>query len=251
MGELEMKSNSTFIALLAVMMISNLSSCKSDNINTSSLAEKSLASIDTDSISIENNKKVPIHRAQGNYKTFDSDEELSQVADLVVIGKPMADLDETSFLSYSESESRSKKNQGNESILVRSSTGNVMDAYSIVSFKVQKYLKGDSKEKQIRILQSPAYIQQGNQTSYVWLQEDSSPLQKKSRYILFLKEVDTTTYPNLAGVYSIISVGQGKFNLDKSDSKESEIEGKNDQYRQLKEKVRKRREVDFNSTPDS
>jgi hypothetical protein len=245
--------NFTFalITLFTTLTMFNLVSCKSAKENTTSLPEKNLASVHTDSILIGGNKKVPAHKVLGNYKTFSSDNELFQFADLVVIGKPVTNLDETSFKSSSESESKSRKNQDNESIVVRDSSGNIIDAYSIILFKSQKVLKGSSKEKQIKVLQPAAYVQEPNKPAYVWLQDGFSPLQKKSRYILFLKEVDTSTYSNLSGVYSIISVNQGKFNLDKTDSQESEVEKGDEQYRQLKEKVRKRHEADFNSTPDS
>jgi hypothetical protein len=248
MGKLEIKI--VFVAFLTVLTFFSLSSCREQNETTSFSPDRKLATTQTNEAIVGKDKNVKVHKVLGNYKTFSSDDELSQFADLVVIGKPTVNLDETSFRSSSESESKSKKHQENESIVVRDSSGNVIDAYSITLFRVQKYLKGSLKDKQIRVLQPTAYIREPGKSPYLWLQEGSSPMEKKSKYILFLKEVDTATYPNLKGVYSIISVNQGKFNLDKSDSKELDIEKNDGQYRQLKEKVRKRHESDFNSTPD-
>ena len=149
MGQLAMKNlNLALITLFTTLTMFNLVGCKSAKESTTSLPEKSLASAHTDSILIADNKKVPAHKVLGNYKTFGSDDELFQFADLVVIGKPVTNLDETSFKSSSESESR--KNQDNESIVVRDSSGNIIDAYSITLFKSQKFLKGSSKEKQIK-----------------------------------------------------------------------------------------------------
>jgi hypothetical protein len=66
---------------------------------------------------------------------------------------------------------------------------------------------------------------------------------------LFLKEVDTVTYPNLAGVYSILSVNQGKFNLDKGDDEETKVEERNEQYKKLTVKIRKNYESMVNAIP--
>ncbi|MGV0029383.1 hypothetical protein [Phormidesmis priestleyi] len=247
-----------FITLIAVLTGLNLTSCKPSAVSSaaspdqklSSLPDQKPAGAHKDVITIGDNNEVPVHWSFGNYKTFSSDDELFQIADLVVIGRPITNLDETSFKSVTQSESKSRKHQDSESIVTRDSSGNVVDTFSIIGFRAQKFLKGDSKEKQLRVLQPSVYIQEPNKAPYVWLPEGSSPLQKKSRYVLFLKQVDTAVYPNLAGVYSIISVNQGKFNLDKTDAQESEVERSDEQYRQLKEKVRKRFESDFNSTPD-
>jgi hypothetical protein len=259
MGKLAMKENSLAIITLIILTSLNLSSCKPAIEKDVSFPEQELTKssdpklvgIDKDKITIGDGKKVSARRISANYKTYDSDNELFQSADLVVIGKPTVNIDETSYISLSESESRSRKYPDNVSVAVKTSSGLIVSANSTVLFKVQRYLKGDLKEKQIRVVQSSAYIQEPGQEPFVLLKDGGTPFQKKSRYVLFLKEVDTATYPNLTGVYSIMSVNQGKFNLDKTDSQESEVEGSDEQYRKLKEKVKKRHESDFNSTPDT
>jgi hypothetical protein len=62
-----------------------------------------------------------------------------------------------------------------------------------------------------------------------------------------LKQVDTATYPNLAGVYSIMSINQGKFNIDKTDAKEAAFADKSPQYKNLKAKALERfkKEIDI------
>jgi hypothetical protein len=252
MGKLVMKTHTLRCLTLIILMGFGLNGCKPVTLKAVSSPDQKLArSIPKDKITVGDGKQVDALRTFGNYKTYDSEDELFQFADLVVIGKPTVNLDETSYNLSSESESKSKKHQDNVSITVKDASGRSIDSYSIILFKVQKYLKGNSKNKQIRVLQSATYIQEPGRSPFVRISEGASPLQKKSRYILFLKEVDTATYPNLTGVYSIISENQGKFNLDKTDSQESEVEGREEQYRKLKEKVKKRHESDFNSTPDT
>jgi hypothetical protein len=253
-----MKSYSLRLVILIVLISFNLIGCDSatkKSVSSSGqasakLLEKKLVDVNKDKITIGNGNQVAVVQTHGNYKTFDSEDELFQFVDLVVIGKPTINLDETSYISSSESEAKSKKYPDNVSIEIKNSAGLGGPAFSIVLFKVQKYLKGNLKEKQIRVLQTAAYLQEPGRPPFVQLTEGASPLQKKSRYVLFLKELDPATYPNLAGVYGVMSVNQGKFNFDKTDSQESEVEGSDEQYRKLKEKVKKRHESDFDSTPD-
>jgi hypothetical protein len=61
-----------------------------------------------------------------------------------------------------------------------------------------------------------------------------------------LKEGDL---PNTKGFYSIISLNQGKFNLDNEDKEESEEEGKDQQYKRLKDRVRGKHGAVVNETP--
>lgn len=79
--------------------------------------------------------------------------------------------------------------------------------------------------------------QSGKKAKYVLASEVFSPLKANSSYILFLAKVEPVTLPNLADIYSIISINQGKFNLDKTDDKEQAIEIKDQQYKDLKAKV--------------
>lgn len=254
-----MKGHSLAFMTLLIFTSFNSNGCKpvmekavsSPEPELANLPDQKVVGVDKDKITLGDGRQVAASRISANYKTYDSDDELFQSADLVVIGRPTINLDETSYISLSEAESRSRKYPDNVSVAVKTSSGLTISANSIVLFKVQKYLKGDPKGKQIRVVQSSAYIQEPGQAPFVLLKDGGTPLQRKSRYVLFLKEVDTATYPNLVGVYSIMSVNQGKFNLDKTDSQESEVEGKDEQYRQLKEKVKKRHESDFNSTPDT
>ncbi|ADL07016.1 type I phosphodiesterase/nucleotide pyrophosphatase [Thermosediminibacter oceani DSM 16646] len=56
-------------------------------------------------------------------------------------------------------------------------------------------------------------------------------MEKGKRYLLFLKATDSP------GVYSIVSLNQGKFNIDNLDTKEKELEQKDGQFKTLKQDV--------------
>lgn len=64
-----------------------------------------------------------------------------------------------------------------------------------------------------------------------------------------MSKVDSTIYPNLEDVYSIISVNQGKFNLDKTDKKEAKVEAEDEQYKNLKQKVMKKYDEQLDLIP--
>lgn len=202
-------------------------------------------------VSNDTGETIPVHTLLGDYIRFNSVDKLTEIADFVVVGKPQANIEDSVFVSVSEENSRTRQPQNQiESIVVGDDLGSIVDAYTITPFRVQRYLKGQLKTKEIKIIQSVAYIQEEGKSPYLWINKGFSPLERKSRYILFLKEVDTATYPNLSDVYSIVSVNQGKFNLDQTDSGELQVEGKDQQYRNLKDKVRERFGQDFLSTPD-
>jgi hypothetical protein len=194
----------------------------------------------TTSITQSNSVPLPlqVQVSQARYKTYDSSEELSAASGLVIVGRSQTPLEDSKPISIPESEKSKYVHTINDSVVVKDKQGFVVDSYTITSVKVQKVVKGKTEEKEIRVLQPVAVVQEPNKPPFISLVEGYSPLQKNVKYLLFLKEVDTETYPNLAGVYSILSVNQGKFNFDKLDKGETTIEGENEQYRQLKAKVR-------------
>jgi hypothetical protein len=206
---------------------------------------------ETSKVSQVSTSKMPLRmqHSLANYKTYSDSTELESSAELIIIGRPQASLEDSRSTSIPETEKAKKNVVLGESVVVKDSQGSILDRYTITPVKVQKVIKGNWQDKEIKILQPAAVVQEPNQPAFISILEDYSPLQKNSKYLLYLKEVDTKTYPNLAGVYSVLSGSQGKFNFDKTDSGETEVESKNEQYRKLKENVRGKKEADFNAVP--
>lgn len=101
--------------------------------------------------------------------------------------------------------------------------------YNIVIFKVNKVFKELIGSNNISVIQ-PALLMSEAGMHYVEIREDYSLLKKNSYYLLFLAQIDSSKY-------SIISLNQGKFSLDKTDQEEQAIEQKDSQYANLKAQV--------------
>lgn len=157
--------------------------------------------------------RIPIQRNSANHVLFDRVEELEKIADLIVVGKPAKNFIE------------------NQPVVVRDPEGFISDYYTLTPIEIKKVLKGSNINKEITILEPAVIIEQpATRNKVIWMRDDYSLLQKNSQYLLFLKRVD-------AGSYSIISINQGKFNLDLTDLEEQKIERKSLQYSNLKAKV--------------
>lgn len=173
-----------------------------------------------------------------NHAIFASAEELASRADLIVVGKTLKEFEQNSLVYVSIATKSKKRFQPNQSVIVYDETKSLLDYYTITQFEVKKVLKGSFSSKKISVLQAGAIVpKSGHKAKYILASEDFSPLKANSSYILFLAKIDTVTFPNLADVYSIISINQGKFNLDKTDDQEQAIEIKDQQYKDLKTKV--------------
>jgi hypothetical protein len=166
-------------------------------------------------------------------------------ADLLIfrckyVGKPQANLEDCSSTSVPESEILKKKVVINNSVVVTDDTDRSMaDRYTIISVKVLKFIKGEVQEKEIKVLQPAAVRKAGGIFPYIDMMGGYSPLKKDSKYLLFLRKMDTATFPNMVGVYGLSSI-QAKFNFDKTDNGETKLEAKNKQYAGLKTKVIKK-----------
>jgi hypothetical protein len=228
------------ISLLSVTGLISSCSFEESNANQNSAEQSQKTSaVDSNYLIAEDGSKIKIHTSFGSYKTYESSDELANSSDLTVIGKPLANIDESiSFVLGEESKKEKKTSKESVSYIVRDKTGHILDSYTITPFKVNKYVKGNLKDKTIEVLQPSALLREEGNNPIILQTEGSSPLNKKSKYLLFLKEVDTETYPNSKGVYSIISINQGKFNFDKTDERESKVESEDPQYRNLKENIK-------------
>jgi hypothetical protein len=149
-----------------------------------------------------------------NYVTYNSEEDLRNFADVVVIGTVSTDLKEDKVVT------------------TKNDLGRLDDFYTITPFKIQKLIKGDVTDKTIYINQPVAITKDTDNSDVKVVLDGYSELKKNSKYVLYLKK-------SSVGNYSIVSVTQGKFNLDDTDKEEKDKIAENKQVSQLKEKVLK------------
>jgi len=141
--------------------------------------------------------------------------ELEKDSDLIIIGHTQKDFKEfPATINYNEN-------------------GRYSDYYTVTDVKINKVIKGQYSKDTIPVIQAAALDKNKN---ILLISEDCSIMEKSKPYLLFLKRTD------LEDVYSIMSVNQGKFNIDNTDTKEKEKEkGESGvQYRDLKEDVLKK-----------
>jgi hypothetical protein len=193
---------------------------------------------------------LPVVTSHASAIKYRDTESLEERADLIVVVKPQASLEDSKLTTtVRDSEMLKKKLILDESVVVKDSEGVMVDRYMATSVKVEKVLKGKVQDNEIKVLQSAAVIREPGQAPYIAKTDGYSPLKKGVKYLLFLKEKDVKYFPNFVGVYSIISVNQGKFNFDATDSEETKEEARDPQYADLKAKVRKKYEAIVNAVP--
>jgi len=129
---------------------------------------------------------------QGNYMTYRTIDELDKAADLIIIGSPTVDFeDRIHEVKYFPD-------------------GVIQDYYTLTDITIEKIIKepNDSSIKQgntIQIVEPIGLVQSiiGKQKMKI---EGYDEMLKDNRYIIFLKK-------NSNGVYSIINMNSGKFNM--------------------------------------
>lgn len=156
-------------------------------------------------------REISIH---ADHKLFNSANELEEYADLIVVGETVAEFSE------------------HKPTITYTPEGRYQDFYTITDVKYSKILKGNFSEKFISVIQGAALIESPYKLQKdLLLREDMTLMEKGKKYLLFLKKTD------IAGVYSIISLNQGKFNIDNLDLKEKDMEKQNHQFKTLKQDV--------------
>jgi hypothetical protein len=227
------------IAVL-ISAVSFITACSSQNYNLPASKEP-------------NAKKTtgafPVQKSSSSYITYDNIESLVDAADLVIIGKTENKFEDSVPVSINKELQTKREVKLNESITVKDEEGFIRDSYTVTPVKVMKVLKGNTDDKVLKVIQAGALIEEAGSSKRTLDSEDFSPLVQKSKYLLFLKQVDATTFPNLAGAYSIMSVNQGKFNLDKTDSKEEAFAGKSPKYGDLKRSALERFKKEAEAIP--
>jgi ribosomal protein L30E len=194
---------------------------------------------------------LPVRYVLGNAIQFNTVSELEQRASLIIIGKTTANFEDSQVRNIEESKQNELDFQPNQSITIKDAAGLPVGFYSITSVKINKVLKGSTDLKEINVIQAGAVSSDGSGKQIIIANEGSTPLQKNLKYILFLAKVDTKDYPGAGNnTYSILSINQGKFNLDQKDVTESKEEVKSSQYKALKKQVSEKYKKDFDSSPE-
>jgi hypothetical protein len=215
-----------------------------------SSASRSDVSIPSATVKTKPSSTMPIQVSSVPcYITYDRPEGLETVADTIVVGKPQASIEDSKPISIPESQRFTKKPIINESVVVKDTEGGNVETYTITSVKIHKLVKGKFKEQEIKVLQPAVVMKESNRPPFISTTKGYSLLKPNSKYLLFLQEIDTKTFPNMARVYSILSINQGKFNFDNTDTEETSIEANDEQYADLKAKVKKKYGAMVNALP--
>lgn len=163
---------------------------------------------------------IKIH---GDHALYNSVEQLENYSDVIVVAKAVDEFSKyTPTLTYTP-EGR-------------------LNAYdTVVDMQVIKSIKGSvNKGEVIKVIEHAAYIPSTlKKTPDLIINEDVTLFQKGSKYILMLKKLED-------GTYSVISLNQGKFNIDNSDLQEKEQESIDSQFSDLKKKVKNKYNSEFN-----
>lgn len=158
----------------------------------------------------ESLKKYEVH---SNYVEFNDVNSLEEFADLIIIGSPAKPFEE------------------DNPVVTYNKEGRYEDFYTISDVKVKKVLKGEYSKDTVPVLQSAAITTSlSGKEKIFMISDDFSVMEKNKKYLLFLKKTDNNNY-------SIISVNQGKFNIDDQDKNEKELSSHNEQYGKLKKEV--------------
>lgn len=139
---------------------------------------------------------------------------LEQEADLIIVAEALGTIDEY------------------EPTIVKNEAGKTEDFYTVFDVQAQKTLKGEVPGEVVRVLQSAVLVPNPLKSKPdLMIRNDVTLMGKGQKYLLFLKETE------LPGVYSVVSLNQGKFSLDNLDEKELEMEASDQQFKDLKQDV--------------
>ena len=151
---------------------------------------------------------------QSDHVLFKDADELTKHADLIIIGETAADF-----------------SMGKPTVTY-TSEGRIADFYTVGEVKPSRVFKGQSPGRTIPVLQAAVLLARPYKASKdLLINEDVTLMEKGQKYLLFLKQTD------LPGVYSIVSLNQGKFNIDNLDLREKEMELRDEQFKTLKQNV--------------
>ncbi|OPY57826.1 MAG: hypothetical protein A4E55_01367 [Pelotomaculum sp. PtaU1.Bin035] len=154
--------------------------------------------------------KIQELKVYGDHLLYANANELEEDADLIIVGHTQKDFKEfPATINYNND-------------------GRYSDYYTVTDVRITKVIKGEYSKDTIPVTQRAALDKNKN---ILIINEDCTIMERGKPYLLFLKKID------LKDTYGIMSIDQGKFNIDNTDTKEKEIGQSNIQYKNLKEDV--------------
>jgi hypothetical protein len=181
------------------------------------------------------------------YIFFENIDQLIKEADLIVVGRPLTELGPNTTLRSM----KAKKNYGyfkipvNQSLVVTDSSGASTRGadWTLISFAIEKILKGKPISSEIQILESGIVISGKSIAKHIQVigdTNDYTPLRKGKKYLLFLKKTlpTPTSFFDSDLTYSSIGLHQGKYNLDGGDCPEAQLVRRNPQHSKLLNQVK-------------
>ena len=190
MGGIIMKK---IIIVLSLILILMQVSCSNSTSN--------LKNNDTnDSIFSQHN----IDKMNGDYMVYEDTNELYDKSELIIIATPTKEYDEEDpILNY-----------------IDTPNGSRLASYrTLRNINILKVIKGNTEQFNMDIIENQAYLKDENK---LLLKGLAIPMRKDMQYILFLVEADILDRK----YYGIITIGQGKYNIDNKDKDEASITDK-------------------------
>lgn len=162
-------------------------------------------------------------KVHGDHALYNSIEQLESYSDAIIVAKAVDD-----FSKYAPT-------------LTYTQEGRINTYNTTVDIQVVKSIKGSlNKGDVIKVIEHAAYLPSAlKKTPDLTINEDVTLFQKGSKYILMLKKSED-------GSYSVISLNQGKFNIDSTDLQEKQQESNNLQFGDLKKKIKAKYNSEFN-----
>lgn len=157
--------------------------------------------------------EINIH---ADYVTYDTEEELSNEADIILYGSP------------------EDKFENREHVNKFTNNGSLSDFYTITNFKVKEVIKNSTtltinKSDSFKVIEPIGMLQEIDGIKY--LEMDSyKAMDKDTRYVIYLKY-------NGSNGYSIINMSNGKFDMDETNSFNSIETSENEKHSEFKESI--------------
>lgn len=153
-------------------------------------------------------------RVQSNVVQYETLDKLTDEADLIIFGTMEKD-----FSSFKPT-------------ITYNPEGRMDDFYTVTDVKINKVYKGIFNQKYVPVSQVAVLKDSLTKLNKdMIIDENYSIMEKNKKYILFLKKVENYNF------YSIISVYQGKYNIDGLDMNEDKFAGESDTYKKLKKEI--------------
>lgn len=154
---------------------------------------------------------IQVIEIEANTYQFKNVEDLEEKADLIVLGEVNQDFEEY------------------EPTIYKNDFGRLEQFYTIVDFTVKKVFKGETLDS-VPVIENAAMVTDFGQKQ-LFVHDGYTTMEEGKKYLLFLKKNDFDEG------YWVMSITQGKYNVDGLDEKENAFSKTDDHYQKLKEEV--------------